>query len=512
MVRSITRRVASAVVAGAMTVGVAAFGQILWGAGVAAADPVSQTITTDNIIATKTVSPAVAHPGDTVTSTITFKTSSGFFSVDRYLQNLTDFPPAGYVLQGVSGNVWRGATANLNSPALYDGAAVQNPTNGSVTIKWTDATLALGLIPGQGNGSKNPTLTFTYKVAADAQPGPRSTGMGFDIYSFTSYQAFNPMTNLNVSVDPVSTTTTVTAPATAVAGTPVTLTANVAPPNAAGSVQFKDNGTDIGAPVPVSGGQASTSYAFPTAGAHSVTAVFTGSSSTFANSTSQPRTVTVTAADVQTSTTLTAPSDAKTGTSVLLSATVTPPNATGTVRFRDNGADIGTPVPVSGGAASLQYTFTTTGSHDVVAVFTAGNGFVGSTSQMRTVVVTEPAPNDVATSTTLTAPASATVGLPVQLSAQVSGGANLPGTVQFYDGAAPIGTAQTVSGGTVALTYTFTTPGVRELRAVYSGGPGFTGSASATQSIQVSGTDTGGGDGSSTGSAGSLGNLPIFGS
>ncbi len=61
----------------------------------ASAATVSQTVTTDNIIATKTVSPAVAHPGETVTSTITFKTSSGLLSVDRYLENLTDFrPPA----------------------------------------------------------------------------------------------------------------------------------------------------------------------------------------------------------------------------------------------------------------------------------------------------------------------------------------------------------------------------------------------------------------------------------
>ncbi|NKT45291.1 Ig-like domain repeat protein [Rhodococcus hoagii] len=511
MTRSFTRRLVSTVVAGALAASAVAAGQVLWGAGSASAATVSQTVTTDNIIATKTVSPAVAHPGETVTSTITFKTSSGLLSVDRYLENLTDFPPAGYVFQGVSGNVWRGAGANLNGPSLYDGAAVQNPTNGSVTIKWTDATLALGLIPGQGNGSKNPTLTFTYKVADNAQPGPRSTGMGFDIFAFSSYQAFNPMSNLAVSVEPVVTSTTVTAPATAVAGTPVTLTAGVTPPTATGSVQFRDNGTNIGAPVPVSGGQAQMSYSFPAAGSRNVTAVFTGTT-TFANSTSQPRTVSVTAADVQTTTTLTAPSDAKTDTSVLLSATVAPSNAAGTVQFRDNGADIGGPVPVSGGVASLQHTFPTVGSHSVVAVFTAASGFVGSTSPARTVLVTAPTPDDVATSTTLSVPTSATVGLPVQLSAQVSGPATLPGTVQFYDGATPIGTPQTVSGGAAALTYTFPTPGVRDVRAVYSGGPGVIGSSSAPQTIQVTGSDTGGGDGG-TGSAGSLGGgAPMFGS
>lgn len=508
MNRSIIRRLASTVIAGAMAVGTVAVGQALWGSGAAAAAPISQTVTTDNIIATKTVSPAVAHPGETVTSTITFKTSSGFFSVDRYLENFTDYPPAGYVLQGVTGTVWRGAGANLNSPSLYDGAAVQNPANGSVAVKWTDATLALGLIPGQGSVTRNPSLTFTYTVADTAQPGPRSTGMSFDIYSFTSHQTFNPMSGLAVSVDPVATSTTVTAPATAVAGTPVTLTATVSPTQSTGSVQFKDGGTNIGAPVQVSGGHASLTHTFPAAGSRSVTAVFTGTS-TFASSTSPAQMVTVTPADVQTTTTLTAPTDAKTGTSVLLSAAVTPSNAIGSVQFTDGGVHLGAAVPVSGGVASLQHTFTTTGSHDIAAVFTAGSGFVGSESAVRTVVVTAPAPGDVTTSTTLSAPASATVGLPVQLSAQVSGVTSAPGTVQFYDGATPIGTPAAVSGGTAALTYTFTTPGVRELRAVYSGGPGVTGSSSAPRSIEVSGTTTGG---VGTGSAGSLGGAAPFGS
>ncbi len=252
------------------------------------------------------------------------------------------------------------------------------------------------------------------------------------------------------------------------------------------------------------------SYSFPAAGSRNVTAVFTGTT-TFANSTSQPRTVSVTAADVQTTTTLTAPSDAKTDTSVLLSATVAPSNAAGTVQFRDNGADIGGPVPVSGGVASLQHTFPTVGSHSVVAVFTAASGFVGSTSPARTVVVTAPTPDDVATSTTLSVPTSATVGLPVQLSAQVSGPATLPGTVQFYDGATPIGTPQTVSGGAAALTYTFPT------RECATSGPSTPGPRSDRVLVGApddpgDGSDTGGGDGG-TGSAGSLGGgAPMFGS
>jgi len=504
VVRTISRRVASAVVAGAMTVSVAAVGQVLWGAGTAAADPISQTVTVDNIVATKKVEPAVAQPGDTVTTTITFKTNGG---VDRYLEYLVDYPPVGYVLQSVTGNVYRGAIPpSLNNPSVYDGAAVQSPTDGAVSIKWTDASLALASIPGQG-GSKTPELTFTYKVADDAQPGPRSTGMSFKPYLFTR-QDFNPMTGLAVKVDPRATTTTVSAPATAVAGTPITLSATVAPSNATGTVQFRDNGVNVGAPVQVSNGYATTSYTFPAAGPHTVTAVFNATSN-FASSTSEPQVVTVAAPDVATSTSLTVPTDAKTGTSVQLSAAVTPSNATGSVQFRDNGVDIGTPVPVSGGGASLQHTFATTGTHNIVAVFTAGAGFVGSTSPVRTVVVTEPAAGDATTSTTLTVPATATVGQQVQLSAQVSGAATLPGTVQFYDGNVAIGTPQALTGGAATLTYTFTTPGSHQLVAVYSGGSGVTGSSSTPHAVQVTNQD---GGGTGAGSLGSLGDLPIFGS
>ncbi|MCA1008900.1 Ig-like domain-containing protein [Rhodococcus hoagii] len=503
MTRSITRRLVSTVVAGAMAASVVAAGQILWGVGSATAAPVSQTITTSNIVATKTVSPAVAHPGETVTSTITFKTNGG---VDRYLNNLTDHPPAGYQLQSVAGNVWRGAGANLNNPSVFDGAAVQNPTTGAVTVKWTDAFLALGLIPGLGNGDMHPTLTFTYKVPDNAQPGQRSAGMSFDIYSFATYQSFNPMAGLAVSVDPLATTTTVSAPSSAITGAPVTLSANVTPANAPGTVQFQENGTNIGSPVQVSGGVASMQHTFQATGSRSISATFTGSTSTYATSNAPAQTVSVTAPDAQTSTSLTVPTDAKTGTSVLLTANVTPANATGSVQFRDNGADIGTPIQVSGGAANLQHTFTTAGTHNIVAVFTAGNGFVGSTSPVRAVAVTEPAPSDVPTTTTLTVPGTATTGQPVQLSVQVAGAATLPGTVQFYDGNTVVGTPLVLVGGQASVTHTFTTPGAHQIVAVYSGGPGVTGSSSVPQPVQVTNAD-------GTGSAGSLGGgTPMFGS
>ncbi|NKU61735.1 hypothetical protein GS891_00370 [Rhodococcus hoagii] len=54
-----------------------------------------------------------------------------------------------------------------------------------------------------------------------------------------------------------------------------------------------------------------------------------------------------------------------------LSATVTPSNAVGTVQFKDNGTNVGSPVPVSNGAATMQYVFTTAGNRNITATFTS---------------------------------------------------------------------------------------------------------------------------------------------
>jgi Bacterial Ig-like domain (group 3) len=64
-------------------------------------------------------------------------------------------------------------------------------------------------------------------------------------------------------------------------------TVRVAPPNAAGTVQFKDGTTNLGAPVPVAGGVAVGPVSVLSRGPHSLTAVFTPTDPTkFKSSTS----------------------------------------------------------------------------------------------------------------------------------------------------------------------------------------------------------------------------------
>ncbi|MBM4513986.1 hypothetical protein GS438_13760 [Rhodococcus hoagii] len=90
-----------------------------------------------------------------------------------------------------------------------------------------------------------------------------------------------------------------------------------------GHVQFKDNGTNVGSPVPVSNGAATMQYAFTTAGNRNITATFT-SGSGFAETTSAPQPVAVSAPAVQTTIAMQVPPTAETGTAVTLTANLTP--------------------------------------------------------------------------------------------------------------------------------------------------------------------------------------------
>ncbi|MGH3822781.1 MAG: Ig-like domain repeat protein [Pseudonocardiaceae bacterium] len=87
-----------------------------------------------------------------------------------------------------------------------------------------------------------------------------------------------------------ATTTTLTAaPNPAFQGVPVVLIARVAPFNAAGTVQFKDGTTTLGAPVPVAAGFAFLKTSTLTKGTHTLTAVFTPTNPVaFGPSTSPP--------------------------------------------------------------------------------------------------------------------------------------------------------------------------------------------------------------------------------
>ncbi|MGH3890428.1 MAG: Ig-like domain-containing protein [Rhodococcus qingshengii] len=388
--------------------------------------------------------------------------------------------------------------------------ATVSPTPAGGTVQFKDGATDLGgAVTVDANGKAS--LTNSYVVGAHSIVAVYS---GSGVYQ-TSTSAPHALTVAPVVVEE-NTTTTLVGPSTGSTGEALSFTASVSTGAAGGTVQFKEGGRDLGSPVPVdASGKATTTPTFNVAGEYSITAVFSGSGN-YLGSTSNAQTVNVKApapTDQQTQTVLTVPADAKTGTAVGLSVTVTPTPVGGTVQFKDGSGNLGSPVPVVEGKASIMHEFASVGTHDITAVYSGAAGFLTSTSAAQSVSVTAPAAEDQETSITVSAPASAVKGAKVDLVAAVVPTLSA-GTVQFMDGTTPIGGPVAVVNGKATLSHTFTELGDRRITAVFSGTDGYLGSETqAAVTVKVTAASDGGDPGNGGSSTGSLGSLEnIFGS
>ncbi|ATI36198.1 hypothetical protein CPI83_27905 [Rhodococcus sp. H-CA8f] len=403
---------------------------------------------------------------------------------------------------GFGGSTAQAQTIEISSSALSTTTTLQVPaaaiTGSAVDLTATVApNNAVGSVQFKSNGTAigspvtvsggTATLSHSFDAAgAQSVTADFTAGAGF-VSSSASAQTVTVSDPAPVDVE---TTTSLSVPATAITGTAVDLTATVAPNNAVGTVQFKSNGTAIGTPVAVSAGVATLSHSFDVAGAQSVTADFTAGAG-FASSSASAQTVTVSdpaPVDVETTTSLSVPATAITGAAVDLTATVAPNNAVGTVQFKSNGTAIGSPVTVSGGTATLSHSFDAAGAQSVTADFTAGAGFVSSSASAQTVTVSDPAPIDVETTTSLSVPATAITGAAVDLTATVAPN-NAVGSVQFKSNGTAIGSPVTVSGGTATLSHIFDAAGAQSITADFTAGSGFKNSVASAKSVQVSVAD-----------------------
>jgi len=171
-------------------------------------------------------------------------------------------------------------------------------------------------------------------------------------------------------------------------------------------------------------------------------------------------------------------------TTFTLTITATGPSPitpAGTVTFYSNGVQIGTPVNVTGSGAvstaSIPDSFATPGSYAITATYTPTSFTQGGTASLPTQVVGN------ASSITLTSSINPSlVGQSTNLTATIMSSPTFgtaTGTVQFYDGGAPIGAPVTVVGSAATLPFSFTTAGSHTLTAVYtSTNPNITGATS----------------------------------
>jgi ELWxxDGT repeat protein len=275
------------------------------------------------------------------------------------------------------------------------------------------------------------------------------------------------------------------------AGQPVTLTATVRPGQGSvdgGSVTFKDGNTELGT-VAVDGNGVAVLSPVLGAGAHSITADYSGDDN-FTASASSAVPITVTSAGtVSTTTGLTASATSVTqGQLVTFTATVTPSQGSldgGTVDFTDGSVDLGSVTVDAHGGATLGVVFTA-GTHHVTATYSGDATFGGSSSSALAVT----AGQGTATTTNLAASAaSAPQGQPLTFTATVAAGqvAANGGSVDFTDGSTDLGSVAVGAGGLATLSATLP-EGVQNVVATYSGDAQLAGSTSAAVAVTITGS------------------------
>ena len=168
-------------------------------------------------------------------------------------------------------------------------------------------------------------------------------------------------------------------PSSLVIGYSASLTANISPAEATGTVVFFD-GTSVIGNAPVTGGAASFLNTFMVAGSQSLTAVYSGDT-TYASNGSSPVAVDVSnPGSMPTTTTLTLSEYiGYLGDTVTLTANVTPAAATGQVDFYDNGIFLQS-VVLSSGTAAWSQAFSQSYSNSITAVYDGDMTYSQSTS------------------------------------------------------------------------------------------------------------------------------------
>lgn len=261
-------------------------------------------------------------------------------------------------------------------------------------------------------------------------------------------------------------------------GQSTTLRAVLTPSSATGTVTFRDGSTSLGT-VTVASGAASLAVAFNTAGTRSLTAEYSGNTSTN-SSTSTAVSQTVNTALTTTTTTISSNANpAVLGQSVVLTSTVVPSSATGTITFRDGSATLGT-ANISSGTATLTTSFSATGSHSLTATYSGSASHATSVSSALSQTV-----NKLGTVSTLTSSVNpSSIGQATTLTATVNPAA-ATGSVTFRSGSTSLGSAN-LSGGIATLNTNFGAAGTFGLTAVYAGDSTYANSTSSAVSQVVS--------------------------
>jgi hypothetical protein len=323
---------------------------------------------------------------------------------------------------------------------------------------------------------------------ATAAIPPISVSYGAPLIGPYNIYASEPDASLDCALGavlPQTTTTTTTLASSAnpsVAANEVTFTAKVSPIPDGGTVGFTDNGgtmSGCGA-NPLSAGNAACSVTYSTAGSHSIVATYSGDPN-YLSSTSRTLTEVVTAPGQTVTMVASSANPSLAGSAVTFTATVSPTPNGGTVAFTDNSGTISGcgANPLSGSKATCTATYSSAGSHSIVATYSGDSNYLTSTSHTLTQVVTIAA---IPTSTTVASSVNPSVaGSAVTFTATISPTPN-GGTVAFTDNSGTISAcgANPLSGSKAKCTVTYSSAGSHSIVATYSGDSNYLTSTSHT--------------------------------
>lgn len=253
---------ATRIAAATGVVAMAAAGVVALGQGAATAAQGSYSWSDGNDGLTRVISDVTPTVGETITVTTTIKRNGG---VDEYVQAAKDAHPACW--QYVSGSAQVNGTARgVDSSSTGD---ANNMGWQKVSGSW--GISAIGVI------AKSVSFSFKYVIGANCPTGTPMKGSFF--YSGTLGDGNENNVGPEVTVRAATSTTTTVDPITdAVLNQQGQISAMVSPAPGGGTVQFKDNGQDIGGPATVdpATGKATQSWAPVFTGRRQITAVFSG--------------------------------------------------------------------------------------------------------------------------------------------------------------------------------------------------------------------------------------------
>lgn len=373
-----------------------------------------------------------------------------------------------------------GGSVSFTATVAATAPAVGTPSG---TVQFFDGANALGA-PVTLNGSAQASLTtsalslgghsITAQYAASTNfKASTSSAVTQQVNQDGSTVALASSVNPSTFGDSVIFTATVTQASTG--GVPT------------GAVTFLDGASTLGTGNLNAAGQATFTTSALTGGSHSITASYAGDTNHTGGASGALAQVVKKVASGTALVSTTNPSVF--GQSVTFTATITTVNgvpATGTVTFFDGASTLGTGPLNGAGVATLSTSALSVTTHAITAQYGGDTNYATSTSAVvnqvvdqgatTTAVLSSSNPSIVGGSVTLTATVSATdpaVGTPT-------------GTVQFFDGAAPLGAPMTLNASARAdLMTSALTAGAHAITAQYAASTNFKASTSAAVSQQV---------------------------